>query len=395
MIPDPQRNKPGAGPVPPGMETSVRITDVVVIGAGQAGLSAAYHLRRRGLEFVILDAEGGPGGAWRHRWDSLTMATVNGIRELPGMPEVDADAAEPANRAVPAYFADFEERFEIPVERPVRVTLVEDDPAAVGSADLPEDAATDPSPTPLLVHSVGPDGVRRAPIRTRAVFSATGTWTRPFVPALPGAASFRGRQLHTVEYVRAEDFAGQRVAVVGGGISALGFLQEIAGVGEPLWYTRREPVFEEGDFTEEAGRQVIAGVIDQVRQGLPVGSVVSNTGLRWTPALREADHRGILRRRAMFERITETGVVEADGTATELDVILWATGFRHELRHLRTLGLRGELGGIALDGTAAVEDPRIHLLGYGPSASTIGANRAGRAAVTALLRTFERETVPA
>ncbi|MDN5686009.1 MAG: NAD(P)/FAD-dependent oxidoreductase [Brachybacterium sp.] len=377
------------------METSVRITDVVVIGAGQAGLSAAYHLRRRGLEFVILDAEGGPGGAWRHRWDSLTMATVNGIRELPGMPEVDADAAEPANRAVPAYFADFEERFEIPVERPVRVTLVEDDPAAVGSADLPEDAATDPSPAPLLVHSVGPDGVRRAPIRTRAVFSATGTWTRPFVPALPGAASFRGRQLHTVEYVRAEDFAGQRVAVVGGGISALGFLQEIAGVGETLWYTRREPVFEEGDFTEEAGRQVIAGVIDQVRQGLPVGSVVSNTGLRWTPALREADRRGILRRRAMFERITETGVVEADGTATELDVILWATGFRHELRHLRTLGLRGELGGIALDGTAAVEDPRIHLLGYGPSASTIGANRAGGAAVTALLRTFERETVPA
>ncbi|GAA1484802.1 FAD-dependent oxidoreductase [Brachybacterium fresconis] len=373
----------------------MRTTDVVVIGAGQAGLSAAYHLRRRGLEFVILDAEGGPGGAWRHRWDSLTMATVNGIRELPGMPEVDADAAAPANRAVPAYFADFEERFEIPVERPVRVTLVEDDPAAVGAAELPADPAVDPSPTPLLVHSVGPDGARRAPIRTRAVLSATGTWTRPFVPALPGAASFRGRQLHTVEYVRAEDFAGQRVAVVGGGISALGFLQEIAAVGETFWYTRREPVFEEGEFTEEAGRQVIAGVIDQVRQGLPVGSVVSNTGLRWTPALREAERRGILRRRPMFERITEAGVVEADGTVTELDAILWATGFRHELRHLRTLGLRGELGGIALDGTAAEEDPRIHLLGYGPSASTIGANRAGRAAVTALLRTFERESVPA
>lgn len=373
----------------------MRTTDVVVIGAGQAGLSAAYHLRRRGLRFVILDAEGGPGGAWRHRWDSLTMATVNGIRELPGMPEVDADAAEPANRAVPAYFADFEERFEVPVERPVRVTLVEDDPAAVGPAGAAADSATDPSPTPLLVHSVGPEGARRAPIRTRAVLSATGTWTRPFVPALPGAASFRGRQLHTVEYVRAEDFAGQRVAVVGGGISALGFLQEIAEVGETLWYTRREPVFEEGDFTEEAGRQVIAGVTERARQGLPVGSVVSNTGLRWTPALREADRRGILRRRPMFERITETGVVEADGTTTELDAILWATGFRHELRHLRTLGLRGELGGIVLDGTAAAEDPHIHLLGYGPSASTIGANRAGRAAVTALLKTFERETVPA
>ncbi|APX32101.1 pyridine nucleotide-disulfide oxidoreductase [Brachybacterium sp. P6-10-X1] len=368
----------------------VRTTDVVVIGAGQAGLSAAYHLRRRGLEFVILDAEDGPGGAWRHRWDSLTMATVNGIRELPGMPEVAAEAAAPSNRAVPAYFADFEERFEVPVERPVRVTLVEDDPAAAASGD----DAPDPARTPLLVHSVGPDGTRRAPIRARAVFSATGTWTRPFVPAIPGADSFRGRRLHTVDYVRAEDFAGQRVAVVGGGISALGFLQEIAEVGETLWYTRREPVFGDGPFTHEAGRQVIAGVIDRVRQGRPAGSVVSNTGLRWTPELREAARRGVLRRRPMFERITETGLVEADGTTTELDAILWATGFRHELRHLRRLGLRSPLGGIALDGTAAAADPRIHLLGYGPSASTIGANRAGRAAVTALLRTFEREDVP-
>nr|WP_209905424.1 FAD-dependent oxidoreductase [Brachybacterium sacelli] len=366
------------------METSVRTTDAVVVGAGQAGLSAAYHLRRRGLRFVILDAEEGPGGAWRHRWDSRTMSTVNGIRELPGMPEVTAEAAEPANRAVPAYFADFESRFEVPVERPVRVTLVEDDPVAAES----------PHP-PLLVHSVGPDGARRAPIRTRALLSATGTWTRPFVPALAGAASFRGRQLHTVDYVRAEDFAGQRVAVVGGGISALGFLQEIAGVGRALWYTRREVEFQEGPFTEEVGRAAVAGVAGRVRQGRPVGSVVSNTGLRWTPELREAAREGLLARRPMFTRITPSGVVEADGTTTELDAILWATGFRHELRHLRPLGLRGPLGGIALDGTAVAGDPRIHLLGYGPSASTIGANRAGRAAVSSLLRTLQGSLAPA
>lgn len=373
------------------------VVDVVVIGAGQAGLSAAHHLLRRGVRpaaqaapgersFVILDAGEGPGGAWRHRWDSLTMATVNGIRELPGMPVVEADPAEPSNRAVPDYFADFERRFDVPVQRPVRVVRVEDDPAEPAVAAREETAS-------LLVHAVGPDDVPLTVLRTRAILNATGTWTRPFLPAYPGAADFRGRQLHTAEYVRAEDFAGQRVGIVGGGISALGFLQEIADVAETFWYTRREPVFEDGQFTEEAGREAVAGVIDRVRQGLPVGSVVSTTGLRWMPALRDAQSRGILARRTMFQRITPAGVLEANGTSTGLDTILWATGFRHELRHLRPLGLHNASGGIALDGTAVVSDPRIHLLGFGPSASTIGANRAGRAAVNSLLGSLERATV--
>src|SRR5690606_42141729 len=74
---------------------------------------------------------------------------------------------------------------------------------------------------------------------------------------------------------------------------------------------------------------------------------------------------------------------------TPVDAILWATGFRHELRHLRPLGLTGPLGGIAMDGTAVAADPRIHLVGHGPGASTIGANRAGRAAVNRLVRDLE------
>ncbi|GAA4526678.1 FAD-dependent oxidoreductase [Brachybacterium paraconglomeratum] len=365
------------------MESSARTVDVVVIGAGQAGLSAAYHLLRRGgLEVVILDAEAGPGGAWRHRWDSLAMATVNGIRELPGMPVVEAAADQPSNQAVPDYFADFERRFEVPIERPVRVTLVEDDPSTDPDSD---------GPLPLLVHSVGADGVRRPPVRTRAVFNATGTWTRPFRPAYPGATSFRGRQLHTADYRRAEDFAGKRVGIIGGGISALGHLLEIAEVGQTFWYTRREPVFADRPFTEEVGREVIAGVTERVRQGLPVRSVVSATGLAWTPELRQARRRGVLERRPMFTALTPDGVQEADGSHTPLDVLLWATGFRHELRHLRPLSLHNPRGGITMDGTAVAHDPRIHLIGYGPGASTIGANRAGRAAVSRLVKDLAAE----
>ncbi|HZU94374.1 MAG TPA: FAD-dependent oxidoreductase, partial [Microbacterium sp.] len=49
------------------------IFDSVVIGAGQAGLSTSYHLSRLGIGHVVLDADDEPGGAWRHRWDALTM----------------------------------------------------------------------------------------------------------------------------------------------------------------------------------------------------------------------------------------------------------------------------------------------------------------------------------
>src|SRR5215218_11062100 len=71
---------------------------VVVIGAGQAGVSAAYHLKKRGLAphkgFVVLDQSPGPGGAWQYRWSSLTLSTVNRIHDLPGMPFPDPLATD-------------------------------------------------------------------------------------------------------------------------------------------------------------------------------------------------------------------------------------------------------------------------------------------------------------
>jgi hypothetical protein len=88
----------------------------------------------------------------------------------------------------------------------------------------------------------------------------------------------------------------------------------------------------------------------------------------------------VLHRLPLFERITPDGVVWADGTFRAVDVILWCTGWRAALDHLAPLGLRGPGGGIAVADTQVVADPRVFLVGYGPSASTVGANRAGRTA---------------
>jgi cation diffusion facilitator CzcD-associated flavoprotein CzcO len=225
--------------------------------------------------------------------------------------------------------------------------------------------------------------------RVRAVINATGTWTNPTLPAYPGADSFEGIQLHTNEYVSGDAFAGRRVAVVGGGISAVQQLEEISRTAQTFWYTRREPVFLDHDFTPETGAETIEKVVADVEAGRPTGSVVSYTGLIYTPYALTAKARGALERRPMFARIEPLGVREADGTFTTVDVILWATGFRPALAHLDPLRLRNGLGGITMRGTQVADDPRVHLIGFGPSQSTVGANRAGRAAVAAVSRLLD------
>ena len=357
----------------------MRDVEVVVIGAGQAGLATAWALGRQGFrperDFAVLDGDEQPGGAWQHRWTSLTLATTHRVHELPGLPFPPARDDLPAAEVVPAYFAGYERRFDLPVHRPVRVRSVRrDDGGFVVATD-------------------------RGSWHARAVVNATGTWTRPFVPHYPGQETFTGRQLHTADYRGASEFAGEHVVVVGGGASAVQLIGEISRVTGTTWVTRRPPVWREGPFGEADGRAAVAMVEAAVREGRVPGSVVGVTGLVVTPWVGEARERGALDRLPVFDRITPDGVAwdapaEGQPAFVRADVLLWATGFRAAVGHLAPLHLREPSGVIRLDGTAAVREPLVHLVGYGPSASTIGANRAGQAAARALRRQL-RPALPA
>lgn len=346
--------------------------DIVVIGAGQAGLSAAYHLKKAGIEpgkgFVVLDDEFGPGGAWQHRWDSLTLSNVNGINDLPGMGFADAvnmnESELQANVAIPRYYEEYEKTFELPLIRPIRVGEVTERNGR------------------FIIRT---NGIQ---FSARGLINATGTWKTPHCPKYPGWEKFKGRQLHTGEYKSAEEFIGKHVIIVGGGISAIQLLGEVSAVTTTTWVARRPPDFRKYEFTPEHGREAVALVDKRVRAGLPPQSVVSVTGLPVTPAIKEMLESGVLDRKPMFKEIFETGVRWANGTTLNADVIFWNTGFRHSLDHLAPLNLINEKNGIVMSGKLATRvdaDPRIHLVGYGPSASTIGANRAGRAAVRELI----------
>ncbi|WP_232535238.1 FAD-dependent oxidoreductase [Nocardia terpenica] len=378
--------------------------EILVIGAGQAGLSAGYHLQRLGLrpeqDFLMVDQAPAPGGAWQFRWPSLTLSTVNRVHDLPGMSFAETlptgSDSVPAATAVPQYFALYEKRFDLRVHRPVTVRVVCDRATASTCPDAEVDgllhAETAPADANTAATVAGGFDSRAplgnpATVRVRGLINATGTWDKPFIPYYRGAETFAGQQLHAHDYRTAAEFAGKHVVVVGAGISAVQLLDEISQVTSTTWVSRTQPRWREGPFSADDGRRAVALVEDRVRRGLPPRSVVSVTGLPVDDRVRAARARGALDWHPMFRRIEPDGVRWADDTFQPAQVILWATGFRSALDHLAPLRLRGPGGGITMSGRLATQvaaDPRIHLLGYGPSASTIGANRAGRAAAAEL-----------
>lgn len=397
---------------------------VVVIGAGQAGLSAAYYLQHREmrpwLDFVVLDQNQTPGGAWADRWDSLTFQGAHRIHPLPGFPLADPDPNEPANRLVPRYYGEYEETFHLPVLRPAKVVAVRAIPNA--------------QPLFEVVYRGGgevPSGPRT--LYARSVINATGTWNRPFTPYYPGIESFEGAQVHTRNYKSALDFKDMNVLVVGGGTSAVQFVQELAAAGaRPIWSTRGTPRWTTTQFDDEWGVSVEKAVAARTTRGLRPRSVVAVTGIPLVERYLPDVLSGLLISRGSVVRFEGGGVVlngpgpdgkgfPSQGAAdtvinaevwervrrlpgghpprshsatqwtTPLDAILWATGFRHDIGHLSFLGLRQRGGGIQLeaDDVTATQQPGLFFTGYGASASTLGATRAGRRAAVRAIRWTE------
>ena len=404
----------------------------IIIGAGQAGLATAHQLTSRGLipaqDFLLIDANPAPGGAWRHRWDSLTLGKAHNIADLPGMPAPLADDSSPASQVVASYYGAYEDKFQLRPYRPARVRSVH------ASHDEPE-----PRGAFLVTLESGEQ------FSADTIVNATGTWDRPYIPYIPGIGSFGGRQLHTKDYSAAEDFAGQHVLVVGGGLSAVQFLLELEGIAQTTWATRRAPDFTDTEFDKQWGLNVEEKVRERVFSGNPPASVVSTTGIPPWQEYLDAVERGVLVSRGMFNAIDATGVrfgeaatssrtAASDGAATggrtaasdestahcetvadgdgavsggfvgasesgaawqpypagthlAVDVIFWNTGFRPVLDHLAPLRLRSRKGGIVMrNEVSPAANPRVFLAGYGSTASTVGATRAGRLAAREVMK---------
>ena len=351
--------------------------DVVVIGGGQAGLAVGYFLRRSTIDYAIIDAEAGPGGAWRHGWASLRLFSPAQWSSLPGWPMPPTGPEFPHRDQVIEYLTRYESRYGLAVRRPVGVETVREDG---GFLRVVSD---------------------RGDWRARVVVSATGTWSHPYVPDYPDQDRFQGVQLHSAHYQGPEPFAARAVAIVGGGNSGAQILAEVSKVARTIWVTLERPLFLPDDVD---GRVLFERATERWRaqqEGRPIDLPTGGLGdIVMVPPVREARERGVLRTLPPFERFTPTGVAWPDGTDTPLDAVIWCTGFRPALDHFRELNVIEHDGRVRVEGTRSVDEPRLWLVGYGDwtgfaSATLLGVMRTARSTVAEIASTLGTGKDPA
>ena len=177
--------------------------NTVIIGAGQAGLSVGYHLQRRGVPFVILEANQRIGDSWRQRWDSLRLFTPARYDGLDGMRFPGPDFAFPTRDEMADYLEAYAARFDLPVRTGMRVERVtrRGDRFLVQAGDTTLEADN--------------------------VVVAMATFERPNVPAFARELAAGIVQLHSSEYRNAAQLQDGPVLIVGAGNSGAEIAVEV------------------------------------------------------------------------------------------------------------------------------------------------------------------------
>ena len=286
--------------------------ETVIIGGGQAGLAAGYHLARRGLRFIILDAHARIGDAWRKRWDSLRLFTPARYDGLPGMPFPAPAFAYPTKDALADYLESYAARFELPVKPGVRVDKLskQGDRFVVAAGDLR--------------------------FGTENVVVATGAYHGPRIPVFARELDPAIRQLHSSEYRRPSQLQAGGVLVVGAGNSGAEIALEVSR-SHRTWLSGRHPGNEPtraGSAVDPLVTPVIWFVFSHVLKantplGRKVAAQVRSHGLPLA-RIRPADllAAGVERIHARTVGARDGQPLLADGRVLDVTNVVWCTGFQ-------------------------------------------------------------------
>ena len=279
--------------------------DVVVIGAGQAGLAVGRTLKQAGVDFVMLDAATELGASWTRRWDSLRLFTSARYCGLPGLPFPGDPDRYPAKDEVPDYFRTYAATFELPIHLGTPVVSVK----------RAGDVFTVSTPT--------------ATITARQVIAAVGAFQTPVIPECSRRLPSSVTQLHSHAYRNPGQIPAGTVAVVGSANSGLQIAAELSrthhvvvcrGRKQPrlpqrilgrdaFWWLSRSGILRLPTNTPLARRLAMPDPI--------VGTKLDELARSVRFAERVAD-------------VADAQLVTADGKRIDASTVLWATGYRND-----------------------------------------------------------------
>jgi putative flavoprotein involved in K+ transport len=279
--------------------------EVVVIGAGQAGLVMGYYLARQGRRFVILDRGDSIAPAWRERWDSLRLFTPRRYSALPGLAFPGDPDGYPTRDEVIAYLKRYADTFELPIEL---------------NSDVKRVASDDDRFWLQLEHRMA---------TADQIVVATGPFQTPYIPKVAQGLDAGVWQAHSTGYRRPEDVPEETVLVVGGGNTGFQIAKELSASHRVILSvgSRQSPLPQ-----RLAGRDLFWWL---TKTRLLSTTVESRLGsrLKHRDTLIGSSPRELRRRYGVQLKPRATAasglaVRYADGSQVEVDAVIWATGYR-------------------------------------------------------------------
>ncbi|MCP1307000.1 flavin-containing monooxygenase [Paenibacillus tyrfis] len=286
--------------------------DVLVIGAGQAGLAMGYYLKQQAVSFALLDASDRIGNSWRNRYDSLVLFTPRKY-SLPGMPMSGDPSGLPTKDEVADYLEAYAERYSLPVQLQTQVISM----TKTSQGFLVE--------------------TNRGTYRAGKVIVATGPFHTPFVPGFASGLPDELYQTHSSAYRNSGELLDGPVLVVGAGNSGAQIAAELSrerlvylSAGSELHFKPLHVLGKSifwyfdlfGFIRADKGSLLGSWLKRQPEQiyGLELKSLM-------------ADQKVLLKPRAVGAK--ENRILFEDGSEAEVSNIVWATGYRSDYRWIR------------------------------------------------------------
>jgi putative flavoprotein involved in K+ transport len=297
-------------------DQTVERHEVVVIGAGQAGLAAGYHLAQRRIEFVTLEASPRVGDVWRDRYDSLLLYSPARYDALPGHPFPLGRNVFPTGVQMGDYLKAYVAHHRIPVQTAVHVDSL--------------GAAPDVGDGYLITAGARTYGAKQ-------VIVASGAFQRPHVPEFASKLDAQIRQLHSADYRNPRQLADGAVLVVGVSHSGADLAYEVAAAGHRTILSGKD--HGQLPFSVDSRRSVLAWPImrfvawNLLTLSTPIGrKMAPQVRKGGGPLLRirrnDLDRAGVERFEARTTGVSDGRPMLADGTVLDVANVIWCTGFR-------------------------------------------------------------------